>query len=132
LYVDYVIDGERFRGKIDDDIVIYSKKKRRIVCVISVKKSFRERGGETAYWGLKKNLEGRDFKYICVTPDVDNELFDPKHPDKKNKWRIILTAELDGIFVIRDDMEYEDGKFKVGREYLINFIRELVVLSSQD
>lgn len=130
LFVEYVINtGKeeiREKFKIDDDIVIYSKVNKKIVCVISVKKSFRERGGETTYWGLKKRLEGRDFKYICVTPDVDNELFNPKEPNKRKKWRIILTAELDGVFVIKDDIEYEEGNFKVGKKHLINFIKELL------
>jgi len=126
LYVDYIINGNHLEEKIDDDIIIYSKIKKKIVCVISVKKSFRERGGETAYWGLKKKLENKDFKYICATPDVDNELFNPKNPEKRKKWRNILTAELDGVFVIKDNIEYEDDKFKVGKKYLINFIKDLI------
>jgi len=114
---------------LDNDIIVYSKRKKAIVCIISVKKSFRERGGETAYWMVKKRETAKPFKYILATPDNDQELFKPDNPDKRNKWRSILTAERDGVFVIKENEEWEYGKeenFKVGKRYLIEFIRSLI------
>ena len=111
---------------LDNDIVVYSKPKRAIVCVISVKKSFRERGGETAYWMVKKKESNKPYKYILVTPDNDNELFKPHEPQKRNKWRSILTAEMDGVFVVKEgneNIEYEEPFFKVGKRHLIRFVK---------
>lgn len=113
---------------LDNDIIVYSKRKGTIVCVISVKKSFRERGGETAYWMIKKKESNKPYKYILVTPDNDNELFKPNEPQKRNKWRSILTAEMDGVFVIKEDkdIEYQEPFFKVGKCHLIDFIRDQI------
>jgi len=111
---------------LDNDIIVYSKRKGTIVCVISVKKSFRERGGETAYWMIKKKESNKPYKYILVTPDNDNELFRPKEPKRRNKWGSILTAEMDGVFVVKEDdenVEYEEPFFKVGKRHLINFVK---------
>lgn len=49
----------------------------------SVKKSFRERGGETAYWMVKKKESNK-----------------PYEPQKRNKWRSILTSEILGKRVL--------------------------------
>ena len=53
--------GEVVYMYMDADIVIYHKPSKRVVCVISSKKSFRERGAQSAYWALKK--ANRDYKY---------------------------------------------------------------------
>jgi len=78
---------------------------------------------------VKKRETAKPFKYILATPDNDQELFKPDNPDKRNKWRSILTAERDGVFVIKENEEWEYGKeenFKVGKRYLIEFIRSLI------
>jgi len=121
----------------DNDLIVRNKQTKKIICLISVKRSFRERGNGVAYWALKIRLLGKDFKYIVVSPDVDSELFDVNNPVAKNKWRVILTCETDGVFVIdkknEDDKEknkkvvyYEEGKFKVGNRYLVEFIDSLL------
>lgn len=123
LEIDYGHD----KHLIDADVCIVKKKDRKVVAVISVKKSFRERGGQTAYWALKVKQSLKDFKYIVATPDVDEELFDKNNPGKKRKWRNILSFECDGVFVYSlPGREYKDGKFFVGKEYLIDFIKSLV------
>lgn len=129
LKIHYNSNGITESFLLDNDIIVYSKRKKAVVCIISVKKSFRERGGETAYWMVKKRETAKPFKYILATPDNDQELFKPNNPDKKNKWRSILTAEMDGVFVIKENEEWEYGKeenFKVGKRYLIEFIRSLI------
>lgn len=129
LKITYNSNGIKDSFFLDSDLIVYSKKKNAIVCVISVKKSFRERGGETAYWMVKKKESGKVFKYILVTPDNDKELFKPNEPERRNKWRSILTAEMDGVFVVKEKEDkdiaytYEEEFFKVGRKHLIDFIR---------
>lgn len=130
LKIKYNSNGIKDSFFLDSDLIVYSKKKNAIVCVISVKKSFRERGGETAYWMVKKKESGKAFKYILVTPDNDEELFKPSNPKRRNKWRSILTAEMDGVFVIKEneniDSNYEEDFFKVGRKHLIDFIKTII------
>ena len=55
---------------IDADICIVRKIDKKLVCVISVKKSFRERGGQTAYWAVKVKQHKKNYKYILATPEV--------------------------------------------------------------
>jgi type II restriction enzyme len=129
LKIHYNSNGINESFLLDSDIIVYSKIKGAVVCVISVKKSFRERGGETTYWMVKKREAAKPFKYILATPDNDQELFKPDDHGKKNKWRSILTAEMDGVFVVKENevTDYgEERNFKVGKKYLIEFIRELI------
>ncbi len=126
LYIQY---GKE-KAMIDADICIIRKLDNKLVCVISVKTSFRERGGQTAYWALKVKEYKKDYKYILVTPDVDRELFKPeeleKEIKKKRKWRIILPHECDSVFIYSfKGKKYAEEKFFVGDEYLIEYIRNL-------
>jgi len=118
-----IYEGNRTK-LIDNDLIVYSKNKGKIVCVLSVKKSLRERAGQTAYWMMKKKEQRKDFKYIFVTPDVDNELL----PDRK--WRVILASEMDAVFVIGENKAHEkykpDGNFYVGEDKLIDYVKSLL------
>jgi len=117
-----------YQAEIDADICVVRKKDNKLVCVISVKKSFRERGGQTAYWALKVKQSGKDYKYILATPDVDKELFDENNPEKRRKWRIILPYECDSVFVYSyENKVYKEEKFFVGKDYLIEYIKSLDV-----
>ena len=117
--------GEEVYMYMDADIVIYHKPSKRVVCVISSKKSFRERGAQSAYWALKK--EDRDYKYVLVTPDNDNELFKPNRPHAQRKWRTILENEMDAVFVIDKAPLFKSRDFYVGNEYLKNYVRKLLL-----
>lgn len=116
--------GEK-KEEIDADVCIVRKKDNKLVIVISVKKSFRERGAQTAYWALKVKQNRKDYLYILVTPDVDKELYDENNPTKKNKWRIILPYECDAVFICTEGKKCKDKNFYVGTEYLVEFIRNL-------
>ncbi|WP_448376349.1 BsaWI family type II restriction enzyme [Fervidobacterium sp.] len=118
-----IYEGNRTK-LIDNDLIVYNKNKGKIVCVLSVKKSLRERAGQTAYWMMKKKEQRKDFKYIFVTPDVDNEL----RPNRK--WRVILASEMDAVFVIGENEtseEYKpDGNFYVGEDKLVDYVKSLL------
>ncbi len=117
--------GEEVYIYMDADIVIYHKPSKRVVCVISSKKSFRERGAQSAYWSLKK--ENRDYKYILVTPDNDSELFKPNRPYAQGKWRTVLENEMDAVFVIDKGPLFKSRDFHVGNEHLKNYVRGLLL-----
>ncbi|MCX7640955.1 MAG: BsaWI family type II restriction enzyme, partial [Pyrinomonadaceae bacterium] len=109
---------------IDSDIVLLSKQQRKVVCVISVKKTFRERYSQSAYWALKS--KERTFEYILATPDVDREIFDPDNPERYTKARSILENEMNAVFVLRDDLKCgEYGKLFVGKSLFIEYLRKM-------
>ncbi len=76
----------------DADIVIYKicpKGNIKIIAIISVKNSFRERGFETTYWKLKLSESPitSNIKVFLATPDKDNEISyrAPNGRPKKNE-----------------------------------------------
>jgi type II restriction enzyme len=122
LYIPY---GNE-KAMVDADICVVRKKDNKLVCVISVKKSFRERGGQTAYWAVKIKQFKKEYKYILATPDVDKELFNPNKPENKRKWRKILPYECDAVFIYSYKGKiYNEGNFYVGDDYLKEYIRNL-------
>ena len=111
----------------DADIVIYKRCKNRdvrIIAVVSVKNSFRERGFETTYWKLKL-LESpitSDIQVFLATPDKDNEISFIAPNGKPKKMRIILEHELDSIYFLKKEFE-ETDKAKHFKEIIRDIIK---------
>ena len=112
----------------DADIVIYKncpKNDVKIIAIISVKNSFRERGFETTYWKLKL-LESpitSNIKVFLATPDKDNEISYKAPKGRPKKMRIILEYELDRLYFLKENFE-ETEKVKHFKE-IVNDILEL-------
>ncbi|XRO76336.1 BsaWI family type II restriction enzyme [Methanocaldococcus sp. 10A] len=96
----------------DADIIIYKVKNNevKIIAIISVKNSFRERGFETTYWKLKlkESPITSHIKVFLATPDKDNEISYRFPNGKPKKMRIILEYELDGIYFLKENFEETD------------------------
>ena len=112
----------------DADIVIYKNcqnKEIKIIAIISVKNSFRERGFETTYWKLKllESPVTSNIKVFLATPDKDNEISYKAPKGRPKKMRVILEYELDGLYFLKEDFE-ETEKAKHFKE-IINDIVEL-------
>lgn len=116
----------------DADIIVYkiteerSSKIIKILAIISVKNSFRERGFETAYW-KKKLSESKitsNIKVFMATPDKDDEISFRVSNGTPRKMRIILEYELDGIYLLKTNFE-KTNKTKHFDE-IINDILKLV------
>jgi len=95
----------------DADIVIYKNYGReiKIVAIISVKNSFRERYTETPYWKLKlmQDEVTRPIKVFMVTPDNDDEIsFISK--GRPRQPRIVMEYELDSIYLAREQFDASD------------------------
>ncbi|MBP3709680.1 MAG: hypothetical protein J6I73_04680 [Treponema sp.] len=108
----------------DGDIIIYKYRNEipKVLAILSVKNSFRERYTETPYWKLKL-AESEVTKNICVfmiTPDSDDEI----SRKDATKSRIVLEYELDGVYMAKDDFD-ESEKVK-GIEYLISDLEKLL------
>ncbi len=96
----------------DGDIVLYqiNKDNIKILAVLSVKNSFRERFTETPYWKLKllQSPITSHIKVFMITPDNDDEI---SFKDKPKKARIVMEHELDGIYLAKSGFD-ESCKIK--------------------
>ncbi len=105
-----VINYGKYLFLPDADIVIYKKCPNddvKIIAIISVKNSFRERGFETTYWKLKlaESSITSNIKVFLATPDKDCEISYIVPNKRPKKMRVILEHELDGLYFLKDDFE---------------------------
>ena len=110
----------------DGDIIIYKivEKRVKILAILSIKNSFRERYTETPYWKLKlaENNLTKDIKVFMITPDNDDEIsFLGVNPKKS---RIVMEYELDGIYLAKESFD-ESDKIK-GIDKLIDDLVKLL------
>ncbi|GHR89603.1 hypothetical protein VN1279_00560 [Helicobacter pylori] len=115
---DKVLRAKRINGELDrvkrallvhfggysvlPDIVLYqaSKDNVKILAILSVKNSFRERFTETPYWKLKllQSPITSHIKVFMITPDNDDEI---SFKDRPKKARIVMEHELDGLYLAK-------------------------------
>ncbi len=107
---DKILRAKRINGELDKvkrallvhfggysvlpDIILYQTNKDtiKILAVLSVKNSFRERFTETPYWKLKllQSPITSHIKVFMITPDNDDEI---SFKDKPKKARIVMEHE---------------------------------------
>ncbi|GAA6807370.1 BsaWI family type II restriction enzyme [Helicobacter pylori] len=109
----------------DGDIILYqaSKDNVKILAILSVKNSFRERFTETPYWKLKL-LQSPITSYIkvfMITPDNDDEI---SFKDRPKKARIVMEHELDGLYLAKSHFD-QSSKIK-GIENLLEDLKRLL------
>nr|MBP3725021.1 endonuclease [Campylobacter sp.] len=93
----------------DGDIIIYKTiPEIKILAILSVKNSFRERYTETPYWKLKLSNQNitKHIKIFMITPDNDDEISFIGN----KKSRIVMEYELDGIYLAKNKF---DGSKKI-------------------
>ena len=119
LAIDY---GEFGMHLPDVDIIIYEPNKIKIIAVLSVKVTLRERIAQTGYWKLKlmdSNIT-KDIKVFFITLDED-ETFSKK-PAKKG--RAIVEVDTDGCYVLTENEFEKSDKVKLFSEF-INDLKKL-------
>ncbi|QQX49150.1 BsaWI family type II restriction enzyme [Helicobacter pylori] len=109
----------------DGDIVLYQTNKDniKILAILSVKNSFRERFTETPYWKLKllQSPITSHIKVFMITPDNDGEI---SFKDKPKKARIVMEHELDGLYLAKSHFD-QSSKIK-GIENLLEDLKRLL------
>ncbi len=109
----------------DGDIILYqaSKDNVKILAILSVKNSFRERFTETPYWKLKllQSPITSHIKFFMITPDNDDEI---SFKDRPKKARIVMEHELDGLYLAKSHFD-QSSKIK-GIENLLEDLRRLL------
>lgn len=119
LAIDY---GEFGMHLPDVDIIIYEPNKSKIIAVLSVKVTLRERIAQTGYWKLKlmnSNIT-KDIKVFFITLDED-EIFSKK-PAKKG--RAIVEVDTDGCYILTENEFEKSSKVKLFSEF-INDLKKL-------
>ncbi len=105
---DKILRAKRINGELDrvkrallvhfggysvlPDIILYQTDSIKILAILSVKNSFRERFTETPYWKLKllQSPITSHIKVFMITPDNDDEI---SFKDKHKKARIVMEHE---------------------------------------
>lgn len=138
---DKILRAKRINGELDKvkrallvhfgeysvlpDIVLYqaSKDNVKILAILSVKNSFRERFTETPYWKLKllQSPVISHIKVFMITPDNDDEI---SFKDKPKKARIVMEHELDGLYLAKSHFD-QSSKIR-GIESLLEDLRRLL------
>ncbi|GAA8056535.1 BsaWI family type II restriction enzyme [Helicobacter pylori] len=138
---DKILRAKRINGELDKvkrallvhfggysvlpDIVLYQTNKDnvKILAILSVKNSFRERFTETPYWKLKllQSPVTSHIKVFMITPDNDDEI---SFKDKPKKARIVMEHELDGLYLAKSHFD-QSSKIK-GIENLLEDLKRLL------
>ncbi|UOS28258.1 BsaWI family type II restriction enzyme [Helicobacter pylori] len=138
---DKILRAKRINGELDKvkqallvhfgeysvlpDIVLYqaSKDSVKILAILSVKNSFRERFTETPYWKLKllQSPVTSHIKVFMITPDNDDEV---SFKDRPKKARIVMEHELDGLYLAKSHFD-QSSKIK-GIESLLEDLKRLL------
>ncbi|WQY19931.1 endonuclease [Helicobacter pylori] len=109
----------------DGDIILYQTNKDnvKILAILSVKNSFRERFTETPYWKLKllQSPVTSHIKVFMITPYNDDEI---SFKDKPKKARIVMEHELDGLYLAKSHFD-QSSKIK-GIENLLEDLKRLL------
>ncbi|GAA6835813.1 BsaWI family type II restriction enzyme [Helicobacter pylori] len=109
----------------DGDIILYQTNKDnvKILAILSVKNSFRERFTETPYWKLKllQSPITSHIKVFMITPDNDDETSFKERPKKA---RIVMEHELDGLYLAKSHFD-QSSKIK-GIESLLEDLKRLL------
>lgn len=109
----------------DSDIIIYKMigEMPKILAILSIKNSFRERYTETPYWKLKllQSNFTKHIKVFMITPDKDNEI---SFKNNIHKSRIVLEYELDGIYIAK--LDFDASKKIKGIETLLQDLEKLL------
>lgn len=90
LLVDYDDLGKHIP---DSDLIIYTETPPRLVAILSIKASLRERIAQVAYWTSKVNVP-----YFFITVDNDGDF----SKDSINKPRAIAEADSGGVYLLTE------------------------------
>lgn len=121
LYIDY---GKYGAHLPDVDIVIYKPETSKIIALLSIKVTLRERIAQTGYWKLKL-LQAKATKHIkmfFITLDEDSTLTSSR-PAKKG--RAIVEVDTDSAYILTEKIIEESNKIKLFNK-LFSDIQNLV------
>lgn len=113
-----LVDFEQYGMHLPDvDIVIFRPSDSKVIAVISVKVTLRERIAQTGYWKLKLGtaLLTKGIKVYFMTPDEDGTL-GTKSPAKKG--RAIVETDTDGSYVMSQKQVEESQRVRTFDKFI--------------
>ncbi len=116
--------GEYGQHYPDVDLVVYQQSKHRVLAILSIKTSLRERATQTAYWRnkIKDSDKTRNVKVFLLTPNSDDIL---RSNRASNKQRAILETDIDATYIVNTSNVSLDDYLYKGKESRIRLISEL-------
>jgi type II restriction enzyme len=119
------VDYEEYGSHLPDvDLIIYEPKTSKIIAVLSIKVTLRERIAQTGYWKLKLLADNatKHIKVYFITPDEDGTLTFKK-PTKKG--RAIVEADVDGCYVLSETAIEESDKVKMFDKFITDLKQQI-------
>ncbi len=88
----------------DVDVVIYHPNSYKIIAILSIKVTLRERIAQSGYWKLKllSQTYTNHIKVYFVTPDEDQTLISTLGAGRVKKGRAITETDVDGGYVLNE------------------------------
>lgn len=123
------IDYGEFNSELPHvNLVIYTPENSRVIAVISCIVNLKARIFDTLYWKLKfrEDEDKASIKFYLITTDIDKILkimYFPK--PKRKKGRVILEADIDGIYVLTASEFQQSGKVKLF-EHFIEDLKQVI------
>lgn len=120
-----LIDYGKFGCHLPDvDLVIYNPKNSKVLAILSIKVTLRERIAQTAYWKLKLSHQKitSHIKVFFITPDEDQTL---KNKEPIKKGRAIVEADLDGTYVLSENLIETTNKIKTFDKFITDLKKVL-------
>lgn len=108
----------------DVDLAVYQPSRSRVLAILSIKTSLRERITQTAYWRnkLRSNEGTRDIKMFFITPDGDDILRSNRKPKKQ---RAVIEADIDRTYLIKMSEYKLDDYYYSNKSSNIRLINDL-------
>jgi len=95
----------------DVDLVVFEIGTFRVITILSIKKVFREKITQVAYWTIKYRSSGKNIKSLLITLDEDRE-FQKKEDEAVRKSKAIAEADIDGTYVASETKILETENIK--------------------
>jgi len=95
----------------DVDLVVFATETLRVIAILSIKKKFREKITQVAYWTLKFRSSGKDIKSLLITLDEDGE-FQKREDGAIRKSKAIANVDINGTYVASETKILETEKIK--------------------
>jgi len=116
--------GEYGQHYPDVDLAVYQRSEHKILAILSIKTSLRERATQTAYWRnkIRNFCKTQNVKVFLLTPNSDDILRSNHAP---NKQRAILETDIDATYIVNTFNVSIDDYLYQGKESRIRLISEL-------
>ena len=106
----------------DMDLVVFQRTTMRVLAIVSLKVSLRERIAQTAYWTLKmRERTDNSIKVFLITLDEDNDFAQGSNPT--SKIRAIASKDVDDVYVLSEKPLLPSKNIKPFHQFIDNMKR---------